>query len=296
VGVSESDEGEQEEANADDEASSEAERFRKIVKTPRDSFIALARLLLAHGADVNVVAKCVLSETALVYAAMSADVEMVKELLANGADVQKGVPLAAMRMFELDYEKTRGLVLPARSKEQSAMLAWNDKTRAAREEIKQLLRAAGAKETEDDDGEQEETAAQTPEEAADEAFTSTIKRNDVKDLTRLINAYATHPLGAQVLPEALRTAVIFDRREMVKLLLTHGADPNGVKDKPLAHAVHGGDLEYVLMLLEAGADVNATDDRGRTVLDYAESHADAGEERRAIIEALKVYGARRTKQ
>jgi ankyrin repeat protein len=291
--------GENEDAGAAGEASDKAEKLSEVRRAPRADFLAIAHLLLERGADVNATTDCELGETALMYAAIDANTEMVKELLERGADVKMATPvLAMMREVEREYEKAGRVALPALSKEQSAMLAWSETTRAAREEIAQLLKAAGAKENDDEDEEPEhdEAVEESLEDAADEAFTSTVKKNDVEDLKRLIEAYLAHPLGTRALPEALRTAVIYNRKEMVKLLLARGVDPNGGRYKPLTHAVHNSDLEFVQMLLEAGADVNATDDEGRTVLDYTENWTDLSEERRAIIEALKARGARSKKQ
>jgi ankyrin repeat protein len=280
------------------EASNKAGKLREVLNAPSDSFLAIARKLLARGADVNVVANCEMGETALMYAAMSADLEMVKELLSHGADVNKGAPaLAMLRQFENEYEMAKRLALPARSKEQSAMLAWNEKTKAAQEEIKKLLKAAGAKEVVDEEEEvRVESDTDALEEAAHDAFSSTVQKNDVEDLERLIKAYIGTPLGARVLPEALRIAVIYDCKESFKLLLARGVDPNGGKNSVLIQAVSNGNLDYVLMLLEAGADVNGTDDNGRTALDVAESWGDSREEQRAIIEALKAHGVKSRKQ
>jgi ankyrin repeat protein len=284
-------------ANATGETTEKEGKWREVLKSPHESFLVIARKLLARGADVNVSARCSLSETALMYAAMGADVAMVKEILSHGADIKTGgAVLALLRECELENEKAKILALPALSKDQSAMFEWNEKTRAAREEIKQLLKAAGAEEIEDEDKEDAESSDETLEETANEAFSSTIKKNDSKELERLIEAYASHPLGARVLPEAIRIALIYGRREMFKLLLARGVNPNGAQSSTLILAANNGDLEYVLMLLEAGADVNATDRDGRTALDAAESWGDPDEERNAVIEALKARGGRSTRQ
>ncbi len=245
-------------------------------------------MLLARGADVNVEVKCEVGETALMLAVASANVEIVKEVLSRGAKVDKDTrALAFLQEFERGYDKGKLLTLPALSKEQAAVLGWLEKNAAARAEIRQLLKAAGAKEDESDDREDNGPDADTLEDVADAAFTSTIKKNDVKDLERLVKAYMGHPLGASVLPGALRTAVIYDRPEIVKLLLARGVDPNSGRYNALMHAAKEGEVEYVRMLLEAGADVNATDDDGKTPLDYAESWAGSSEGHNAVIELLK---------
>ena len=284
-------------ASAGDETDDADEKLRRALSGPRDSFIAIARLLVERGADVNVVAECEAGETALMYAALSANVEMVELLLAHGARVDKGGSvLAYLREYEYESEKSKRLTLPALSKEQSAMLAWFEKTKPAREKIRQLLKAAGAKEPEDDERGDDDADDETLEQVADEAFDSTIKRNDLEDLGRLVKAYKGHPLAASVLPGALRTAVIYDRPEMVKLLLASGADPNAGRLRPLTDAARDGKVEMTLMLLEAGADVNAADEDGRTALDAAESWAGSSGGHDEVIELLKSRGAKSGKQ
>lgn len=276
-----------------DESSKETKMLREALSAPREDFLAIARLLLARGADVNVIANCDEGETALMYAAFSSNVEMVKELLSSGADVNEGASaLTLLVQTDLERAKAERLAVPARSKEQDALLEWIRKTTVAREEIKRLLRAAGAKEPEDE-LDDDEPDAKALEEAANEALRDAIEQNDIKDFTRLVEAYSAHPLGELVLPEALRKAVIFTRTEMVKLLLERGVDPN--REKPLIQAAHSGNLEYVRMLLDAGADMNVLDKEGRTALDVAEDWA-SSEEHRAVVKLLKARGAKSKRQ
>lgn len=299
-----SDEGdENDDANVKDEVRDKAWKWREVLNAPRDNFLVIARSLLARGANVNVAAKCDMGETALVYAAMGANVEMVKELLSHGADVNEGASvLTVLLEVERENEKGKRLALPALSKEQTAMLAWNENTRAAREEIRQLLKAAGAREGEgEDDGENGGADVDALEEAAGESFRDVIKKNDMKDFAQLVEAYAAHPLGALVLPEALHTAIIYARTEMIKLLLERGTDPNPKSGRAagrpmLLDAAYAGQIEYVRMLLDAGADMNRIDKDGRTALDAAEIWASSSEEHRAIIDLLKAHGAKSKRQ
>lgn len=269
--------------------------LREVAMGSAEDFLAIARSLLARGADVNAVAKCDGGETALLYAAMGANVEMVKALLARGADVDEGAPLlSVLADAERDYERTKRLAPPALSKEQTAMLAWFERTRAAQAEIVRLLRAAGAEEGESRDGRTDDEAL---EELAREAFGDAVEEDDVEDLARLADAYAAHPLGPRLLTEALRIAVIFSRTEMVELLLARGVSPDPPASSPggftaLMHAAHDGKLDYVRMLLDAGADVNRKDDKGQTALDSAESWARSREEYRPIVALLKARGTK----
>jgi hypothetical protein len=285
-------------ANGTAEAETRAEKLREVLNTPAENFLAVARSLLARGADVNAVAKCKVGETALMYVALGGNVEIVKELLAHGADVDKGASvLTLLQEYDRELEKGKRLPLPAYSTGQAAMLEWSEKTGAAREEIKRLLKAAGAKEVEaKKDGEDGEADADALEETAAETFSDVIEKDDMKDFTRLVDAYSAHPLGAVVLPRVLRIAVIYERTEMLKLLLERGTNPNpdsgmANANTPLQQAAYSGKLEYVRMLLDAGADVNREDKDGRTALDAAESRASSSEEHRAVVELLKARGA-----
>lgn len=70
---------------------------------------------------------------------------------------------------------------------------------------------------------------------------------------------------------ALHAAVQKDRLDIIKLLITKGADVNP-KDKsgitPLQNAVSKGKFEVVRLLIEAGADVNTKDNEGETPLHF----------------------------
>lgn len=62
-------------------------------------------------------------------------------------------------------------------------------------------------------------------------------------------------------------------REMVRLLLEHGADPNARQERgfvALHTAALHGDIEMAKVLLEHGADPRAASDDGKTALAFAE--------------------------
>jgi hypothetical protein len=234
---------------------------------------------------------------------MGANVGMVKELLSRGADVAKDMSaLLMLREVERELDQRKRLALPALSRQQAAMFAWGEKTRAAREEIKHLLKAAGAKElAAEDNGEDDGAGVETWEEAVVSTFNDAIEKDDPEDFARLVDAYAAHPRGAAVLTEALRLAVIDSRTAMVKLLLERGADPNPKSGRargytPLIHAAHDGNIEYVRLLLDAGAEVSVKNDDGRDALDAAESRAGSSAEHRAVAALLKARGAKSTRR
>jgi ankyrin repeat protein len=122
-----------------------------------------------------------------------------------------------------------------------------------------------------------------------------IERGDLKDFGRLVAVYAKHPLGAAVLPDAIRVAVIYSRVEMVKLLLERGSNPNTTTTAdgytPLMQAASSARLELVKLLIDAAAELNAADQHGRTALDYAEMYT-SNEEHRTVVAFLRERGAR----
>ena len=262
---------------------------------PARDYLEIARMLLTRGVDVNVVAKCDRRESALQYAAMGGDLEMVKTLFAHGAVVKEDSPiLDVLRDMEIEYERAKFTPVPALSRQQAAIVDWMEKTRARREEIARLLKAAGAKESDRD--QEPINYKEHADDYAREAFDEVIERNDIKDFERLVAAYVNHSLGPSVLANALRVAVIYSRVEMVKLLLKRGVNPNpsssGPTYTPLMHAAGSADLELVKLLLDAGADINAQDEGGKTALDEAQMYTESNKTYRAVVAYLLSRGAR----
>jgi len=271
-------------------------KFREMLDTSSNDYLEIARMLLARGADVNVIAKCDVGESALMYAALGSNVEMVKTLLAHGADVKEQPWLLdVMRQTETEYFRAKSTLVPVLSRQQQAVVDWVDQTRPRREEIVRLLKAAGAEETPRDEADVDLKV--NAEELARDAFDDVIQRNDLKDFERLVAAYSKHPLGTEALTDALWGAVVYARVEMVKLLLERGVNPNApvsmnaTKYTHLMQAASSANFEIVKLLLDAGADLNAQDDNGRTALDEVESYTGSSESHRAMAAFLKERGA-----
>jgi ankyrin repeat protein len=75
------------------------------------------------------------------------------------------------------------------------------------------------------------------------------------------------------------------------LLINKGAELNATDIKgrtALVHAIKGDYSTVVLLLLDAGADATARDEEGRSMMWYAKSRG-----RKDIVEMLKKHGAKK---
>jgi ankyrin repeat protein len=115
---------------------------------------------------------------------------------------------------------------------------------------------------------------------------------------------STSKLGATPLMEAIQacappvdfqsrrgsTAPVVGRASLSEFLIARGADVNqrGMGETPLHLAARNGCADVVQILIKAGADVNATDDEGRTALAIADASSHTQVER-----LLKQAGAHR---
>ena len=72
---------------------------------------------------------------------------------------------------------------------------------------------------------------------------------------------------------ALHWATLFNRTDVIKLLLHEGADVNrqtdGCKETPLHRAARDNKTEAVRLLLDNGADINLKNSENKTPLDVA---------------------------
>jgi ankyrin repeat protein len=90
---------------------------------------------------------------------------------------------------------------------------------------------------------------------------------------------------------ALDTAIKFKRKDIVQLCIDHGMDVNTTQRKsgmlPIVLASCFNDIEMIELLLENGADINATDASGISAKDYAKK---LGQKR--VVEFLDAKGAK----
>jgi hypothetical protein len=106
-----------ESADTEAEGNEKAAKLRELLAASSHDYLEIARLLLARGADVNATAKCEMGESALMYAAMAANVEMVKTLLAHGADAKREPPiLDTLREMETEFLRAKLAPVPVLSR------------------------------------------------------------------------------------------------------------------------------------------------------------------------------------
>ncbi len=101
-------------------------------------------------------------------------------------------------------------------------------------------------------------------------ITKAIKESDATKVTQLLtDGVDPNILGGEGYP-LLTHSVLLNNLEITKLLLERGANPNKTEENafmtPLMRAAFQGNANIVSILVEAGADVNATNSLGETAL------------------------------
>lgn len=136
-----------------------------------------------------------------------------------------------------------------------------------------------------------------------EMLSKAARTGDLKNVESLITAGVNPNTPNQDDRTPLYYAALFDRGEVTALLLASKADPNfragsgahGGEQTPLQIAASMGNLHVASMLIDAGANVRAITDTGRTALHFAVlgSHLDLTRlliEKGAVIDARDAEG------
>jgi ankyrin repeat protein len=206
------------------------------------------RLLLDRGADVN--ARRSDGAPVWISAALRGNVEVLRMLVAAGADVRTGAISAPWRM-ELPH------------------IAYTTNDPALRE----FMNAAGLT--------LQDVTGWTPPPLTSVLLTNIFAwrpqpyGTKTPDLKALLGAGANpNEVVAQLTLSvpALSRLIGLEDLESLRLLLDRGADPNRSGSRgltPVMFAAASGSPQTVQLLLARGASVNARDERGRTALDWA---------------------------
>jgi len=233
-----------------------------LVKAAYNGWLKVAAFLLDHGADVNVsclripnntdfaneYTACV---TPLVAAVAAGNKAMTGFLLARGADIKfKGqngntpLHLAAQKKFQTVTETLLAGHADVNARNNSGATPLFSAVQGGQLKIIQMLLAAGADANlRDDKG-------------------RTVLNYAINTSPGLFKALLDAGTNPNTVDSDGRTPLSYaaerDSAEVVKLLLTAKADPNGDKiATPLVSAINKKDLVSAEMLLQAGADPNA---------------------------------------
>jgi ankyrin repeat protein len=272
------------------------------------------RLLIAAGADPNA-AETKLGETALMWAAAEDQADAVRALVAGGADTalaSRALDLAPMNWLQIGMVST---VLPVGG--------WPPLLYAGRENARAaalaLLEVGADPDIRDPDGltalniaimnQHYDLAIALVEAGADPDAA------DRTGMTALYNAVEMARVGGIIGRPAVPRTSEHDAVAFARVALEHGADPNaaltepilaqhhgfpdrsmGAGTTPLMRAARGYDLEFVTLLLDAGASSAAQQADGSGVLHVMgagrapRNDADLAVQR-SVLDALLTAGA-----
>jgi ankyrin repeat protein len=237
--------------------------------------VDIVRELLAAGADVNVKAGRL---TPLAIAYERGDAAVVELLLAAGADVDAKAdssPQVSLIAHAVDRGDAAFVHRLLAEGAKPSFTALHIAIRTRNEEFARLLVEAGAPlDTRD---------------FFDRTLVIWASMNEQPRVARLMLERGANPNGKYDRTPALSWAVVTANREAIDALLGAGASPDAPdedRNAPLHHAARMGDVEVTRALLAAGATVSARNKAGRTPLMEAARLGQA-----EIVEALLGAGA-----